>query len=252
VWTPDPTVFVTIDPVAIGIEILAAPNILVVIPRVVLEALRQVTLAVRDPTIDRIGWRGRHQVPIAGVFAVNDEFGSASVAKRETGSIRIDSCAATFANGQANATVFRNVNPVKSIFLSGESGFGCIDFEVAAFAIKVCKTHRHRSLENADRDALVAQSNDAQDGVTAKPNKVARVDLYFEVTVDGSRDSVAFDERIVQFGRFPIITVVPFQADFAVKHADAYDASFHVVIVGIIVVVSADCNRNREKSEKKR
>src|SRR5690242_4215524 len=58
--TPDPTVIVGLNPIAVRIEILAAPNILVVIPGIVLESLRQVALAIRDPVIDLIRWRGCH------------------------------------------------------------------------------------------------------------------------------------------------------------------------------------------------
>jgi hypothetical protein len=85
--TPDPTVVVSPDPVAIGLEILAAPNIFAVILGVVLETLREIALALGDPTIDRIRRRGCHQIPVAGVFAVDDQFRRTTVAKRETRSV---------------------------------------------------------------------------------------------------------------------------------------------------------------------
>lgn len=52
--TPDVAVIVRLDPVAIGGEIFAAPNVLVVILIVVLESLREVALAVSNPIVNRI------------------------------------------------------------------------------------------------------------------------------------------------------------------------------------------------------
>ncbi len=46
-------------------------------------------------------------------------------------------------------------------------------------------------------------------------------------------DSVAFDQRIIQPGAFPILVAVAFQVNFAVDQTDAHDASFNVVIVGL-------------------
>jgi hypothetical protein len=76
--------------------------------------------------------------------------------------------------------------------------------------------------------------------------------LYFEFAIGGCADCVAFDERIVQLGGFPILTVAAFQVNLAVEHADACDASFDIVIVGVIVVVGADYDGSKEKGEKKR
>src|SRR6185369_4815435 len=84
--TPDPTVVVSLDPVAIRLEILAAPNIFVVILGVVLESLRQITLAFRNPTVDCIRGRGCHEIPVAGIVAVDDQFRCTTLAEREAGS----------------------------------------------------------------------------------------------------------------------------------------------------------------------
>jgi hypothetical protein len=66
--------------------------------------------------------------------------------------------------------------------------------------------------------------------------------LYFEFAIGGRANCVAFDEGIVQLGRFPILIVAAFQVNLAFEHADADDASFHVVIVGIVIVIGADCD----------
>lgn len=79
-WTPDPTVIIGLDPVAIGVEILAAPDVLIVVLGVVLESLCEVTLAFRDPIINRIARCGRHQIPVTRGFTVDHEFRCAFVA----------------------------------------------------------------------------------------------------------------------------------------------------------------------------
>ncbi len=62
---------------------------------------------------------------------------------------------------------------------------------------------------------------------------------YFEPAVFIRGDSVAFDERIIQAGAFPVLIAVAFQVNFAVDQTDAHDASFNVVFVGFIVIVGA-------------
>jgi hypothetical protein len=85
--TPDPTVVVSLDPIAIGLEILAAPNVFVVILVVVLQSLREIAFAFRDPIIDLIRRPGDHEIPVACVFAVDDELRCTTVTERETGSV---------------------------------------------------------------------------------------------------------------------------------------------------------------------
>jgi hypothetical protein len=136
-------------------------------------------------------------------------------------------------------TVFGNVDPVEAVFLGGEGGFGCIEFEIPAFAVEVCETNRQGAFDGADCDSFIAQRDDAQDGVAAETNEIAGVDLYFEFAIGRRANCVAFDERIVQLGCFPILAVAAFQVNLTFKHADAHDASFHVVIVGIVIVVGA-------------
>jgi hypothetical protein len=144
-----------------------------------------------------------------------------------------------------DAAVLRNVNPVKSVFLGGKRGFGSVEFEVAVFAaVELCETHYHRAFHSTHGDAFVAQGDDTQGRVSAETNEVARVDLDFQFAVGGSRDGVAFDQRVIQLGRFPVFAVAVLQAHRAFEHADAHDASFDVVIVIIIVVAGAGGDGN--------
>jgi hypothetical protein len=67
--TPDPTVIVSLDPVAVSTEIFAAPNIFVVVLDVILQSLREVLLALNNPIVNRVAWRSSHQIPITSSFA---------------------------------------------------------------------------------------------------------------------------------------------------------------------------------------
>jgi hypothetical protein len=85
--TPDPTVIVGLDPIAVSLEILAAPNVFVVVLVVILQSLCKVALALPNPVIDLIRWPGDHEIPVPGVFAFDDEFRCTAVAKCETGRV---------------------------------------------------------------------------------------------------------------------------------------------------------------------
>ena len=69
VWSPDPAKVVGVSPVAIGIEIFRAPNVLVVILDVVTQPLREIALAIVDPIVNRVECGGGVQFPVAGVIA---------------------------------------------------------------------------------------------------------------------------------------------------------------------------------------
>lgn len=86
-WTPKPTVLFGIDPIAIRIEIFRAPNVFVEILRLRAKELREISVALANPCIDRVGRTGGEQIPIAGVRAGDDEFSRTAVAKRETRSV---------------------------------------------------------------------------------------------------------------------------------------------------------------------
>jgi hypothetical protein len=116
------------------------------------------------------------------------------------------------------------------------------------FTVKFPEAHHCGSFDNAERDALVAQSDDAQSRVSGEPDKVAGVDLNLEAAVVIGFDGIALDERIIQAEWFPILVAVAFQIDLAADQADADDACFYVVIV-FIVVVGAGSNCYGEKGE---
>jgi hypothetical protein len=54
VRSPDPAKIVGVGPITISVEILCAPNVLVVILDVVLESLRQILLTLADPIVIRV------------------------------------------------------------------------------------------------------------------------------------------------------------------------------------------------------
>jgi len=133
---------VRVIPVAIRCEILGAPNVFVEILDVVFESLRKITLTLRYPGVDSIRRRGGEQVPVAGIFAVSDEFRRTAVAQGKPRSVRIDAGAATVANGQTNASFVWHVNSVQAGFLGGEGGFRRVDFEVLVRAVKLREAQR--------------------------------------------------------------------------------------------------------------
>jgi hypothetical protein len=116
------------------------------------------------------------------------------------------------------------------------------------FAVELPEPHDGCSFDDAERDSLVAQSDDAQSRVRGKPDEVARVDLNLEAAVVVGGDGIALDERIIQPEWFPILVAVPFQINLAADQADADDTRFYVVIV-FIVVVGAGSNCYGEEGE---
>jgi hypothetical protein len=70
---PDPSVVRCICPIAIGIQVLGAPNIFIVVLNVVAKSLSQVALAIVDPFIQRVFRQCRRKFPITSVVAVNYE-----------------------------------------------------------------------------------------------------------------------------------------------------------------------------------
>jgi hypothetical protein len=72
--------------------------------------------------------------------------------------------------------------------------------------------------------------------------------LYFQVAILAGGDDVAFDQRKIQPDRLPIVDTVTFDIYVAAHHADADDARFHVVVVGLIIVGEGS-DWNGEKGE---
>ena len=181
--SPDPAVVVRVGPVAIGIKIFAAPNIAVVILRVVTKPLGEETLAVTDPVVPGVCSVGRDELPVTIIGAFDDELGSTPIAQLEAGSFGIDPRAATIASAQAHASVARHVDAIEAFFLCGKRGLGRVNFKVLMIAIKLCEPDRSCALNDAQRYAFIAQRHDFQHGISAEPHEVAGVDLQLDSRV---------------------------------------------------------------------
>jgi hypothetical protein len=84
VRTPDPAVIVRTYPVAVGVKIFRAHDILIEILNVIFESLREVLLTLIHPVVDDVALRCGKQVPIAGIVAGDDEFSGTVVAQSKT------------------------------------------------------------------------------------------------------------------------------------------------------------------------
>jgi hypothetical protein len=124
--------------------------------------LRQILLTLADPIVNRIPRRRGKKLPIACVFAVDDQLSRATIAQGKSRCVGIDACTAAIANRQPNAAITRHVDPIRPLFFSSQSGLGCIDFEVFVFAIKLREANCDCSFNDTDRDSFIAQSDDAQ------------------------------------------------------------------------------------------
>jgi hypothetical protein len=69
---PDPAKIVGVGPVAVSVEILCSPNILVVILDVVLEPLREILLTLANPIVNRIASGDGRELPVAHILAGSD------------------------------------------------------------------------------------------------------------------------------------------------------------------------------------
>ena len=161
--SPDPAIIVCVVPIPVGFKLFRAPNRFVKVFDVILESLCQVTFAIADPGVNCIGRRGGDEFPVAGVLPGNNQFRGTTVAQSKTRRVGINSRGATIAHGQTDAPVARHVDSVKPFFLRGHGCFRRVEFEVAVFAVKLRKPDRGCAFHHADRDAFVAQSDDAQD-----------------------------------------------------------------------------------------
>jgi hypothetical protein len=247
---PGPTEVIRVSPIAIRRQIFRAPDILVVILHVVLKPLREKTLAVVDPIVDSVGRSGSDQIPIARTVSTNDQLRGTSIAQSKTRSIGINSRTPTVAHGKPHTPVARRVDPVKTGLFSGHRAARRVDFKILAAAIEIYQTDDQRSFNDTKRDSFVAQSYNAQRRIRREAEKVARIDLDLEPAVFAGRDGIAFDNRIIEPGALPVGVAVTFEISVAGDVADAHDASFHVVIIGLVVVVGgAGGNGDREESE---
>jgi len=84
---PDPAKVVRVEPIAIGIEFLRAPDVLVVILNIPSETLCEMALALFYPIVDGIRHVSGEQFPIPGILSVSDEYCRTTVTQRETRSV---------------------------------------------------------------------------------------------------------------------------------------------------------------------
>ena len=161
--TPDPAVLVSLGPIAIGFELFRAPRRFIEIPDIVLVSLGQVLFATADPGIDRVARRGGDEFPVAGVIAGDNQFRRTPVAQSKSRGVGINPRGAAIAHGQTDAAVARHVDSIKSLFLGGHGCLRRVDFEVTVFGvIKLREPDGGCSFNHADRDAFVAEGDDAQ------------------------------------------------------------------------------------------
>jgi hypothetical protein len=204
---------------------------------VVTELLREVPFAVVYPIIDRVRRQRSREVPITGSVSRNHQLGSAILAQRKSRRVGINARSATIADSQTHASVIGDVNAIESGFLRGHRRPWCVDFEVFMRSIKFNQANDDRSLQNTQRDAFVTQSHDAQRGLGCEAHEVSRIDLNLHPAVFSSGDSIALDKWIIETRVFPIRIALALQVHFPGGQADAHDPIFHVVIVGVVVII---------------
>ena len=206
------------------------------------------TLALVNPVVPGVEGRGgRGQLPVAGVRAAADQLGRAPVAQGEAGSLRVDAGAAPAAHGQAHAPVARNVHAVDAALLGRERRARRVHSKYSLSRSKRASLTVAIPSDRLKRDAVVAQSDDAQDGVAADAQEVARVNLNFEARVRAGRgEHVALHEREVDACALPVLAAVAAQLHVAAGEADARDARRLVVFFVVSVVGANRAETGRE------
>ncbi len=106
-------------------------------------------------------------------------------------------------------------------------------------AVKLRQSNRDRPLDETERNSFITQSNNTQDRSCGKTHEVSRVNLDLEQAAFAGGDGIAFDQRIIEPDRLPILVAVALQINFAADQTDASDASFDVIIVIRLIVVGA-------------
>jgi hypothetical protein len=136
VRSPDPTVVRRVSPIAVRIEILGTPNVVIIVLGVVTKALSQITLAVVYPFVNCVAGCIGNKLPVSSVVTRHDKLGGSSISQRESGCIRVDSGATAVADCKTNTTIGGNINPVEACFFRRHRCTRRIDFEVFMLPIK--------------------------------------------------------------------------------------------------------------------
>ena len=119
----------------------------------------------------------------------------AVVAEDEAGRLGVDARAPVVADGDAHSAVRRHVNAVETRLLGGDGGARRVDLEVFLVLVETREPDGGRAFGEAERDALLAQRDDAEDRVGADADEVVRVDLNLQTRVGAGGEHVALDER---------------------------------------------------------
>jgi hypothetical protein len=126
--TPDPSVILCIGPASIRVEIFAAPNVVVVILRVVAEALGKIAFPLVNPVVPVI-LRGSKHFPLTSVLAIDNKICRAAITQSKAGGLGINSSPSPLARAQANMTVFTHIDAIETAFLHSHRGLRRINFE---------------------------------------------------------------------------------------------------------------------------
>jgi hypothetical protein len=210
---------------------------IVVVLSIVTQPLRKVAFAIVHPFIVRIARTNSQKIPIAGILALDHQLRRAAVAQRKARRVGINSRTTAVAHAETHATVTRHVDAIKPWFLGSHRRTRRVNFEVLFIAIKLHEPHKRGALDHTERHALIAQGDDAQRCRGREAHEVASVDLYFHAAVFVGGDGVALDQRIIQAHAFPILITLALEARFAGDQTDADDPIFHVVVIGVVVVI---------------
>jgi hypothetical protein len=217
-------------------KVFRPPHVIVVILGVISQPSREETFAIGDPVVDGVA-RKSEKGPIAGVLAAHHQFRGATVAQGKARRVRVNSRAAPIAHAQTHAPIARHVYSINSRLLRRHRGPRCVHLEILPITVKPDESHHSSTFQHAQRDTLITQGHDAQRGVGREAHEVSRVDLYLHPAVFVGRNRVAFDQRVIQARAFPILVAFAFETHVPADQADAHDAIFDVVIIGLVVVV---------------
>jgi len=214
--------------------------------------LREETFTLAHPVVDRIMRSVSDELPIAFVIARYNKFCGATVTKNKSRRVRVDTSTATIAHSQPNASILRDVDPVKSVLFRCKRCARRVDFEVLMLAIKFNQSDSRCALDNTEGNAFVAKRHDLQSRVWGKAYEVARIKLYFESRFAISREGVALDQWKIEPCALPISVVPSFEAYVTGDQTDAHDSRFHVVLICFIVggaYCYGDSNEGQEEEE---
>jgi hypothetical protein len=135
---PGPTEVVRVSPITVRRQVLRAPDILVVIVHVVLKSLREKTLTIIDPIINRVRRGGDDQIPIARIVSTDNQLRGASIAQSKTRRVGIDSRTASVTHSETHTPpLARRIDTIKTRLFSRQRAAGCVDFEILAAAIEL-------------------------------------------------------------------------------------------------------------------